>query len=350
MFVVAVLRGEGSPERRVGGLSVLLRIVLSAQRCGAKAVHVDPTLAPLLVDERITVPVSVELPPGDVIECPWDVLVHPDAFAALARAMTDGRAHAMGPVVARPLGAEGTPVPLPFAQRWAFTPMPIRRLRDAVRGNTALLRACRKESDGWTARHLNRVVSLSLTRVLLHTGLRPNHLTMAIVLLGLASGVVASRGTHDAFVWGAALLQAQSTLDGCDGELARMTFRQSKLGEWLDTLGDDLSNNVFFGGAAVGMFRATSQTRWLLVGAVLVSTSVLASAIQYRWMIRAGTGDLLASPVETGRFAFLRPLFKRDTFILLTFVAAALGRIEWALVASTLGALVVLVAVVRAEH
>ena len=34
----------------------------------------------------------------------------------------------------------------------------------------------------------------------------------------------------------------QSMLDGCDGELARVRFQQSKLGAWLDTFVDDVLN------------------------------------------------------------------------------------------------------------
>lgn len=364
MFVVVVTSGTGAFRGRVGGLELPLRIVLSAQRCGATAVHLDGdarALAPRLVDERVRIPIEIEPPPLDAItiECASDVLVHPDAFRALAESLADGRARMLGHgeahVVARPAESSrtslGPPVPLVFAQPYAFPPMRIDSLGDAVRGNTALLRSCRKPSDGWTSRHLNRLVSLALTRLLLHTGVRPNHVTIAIVSLGIASGIVAARGTHDSFVLGAGLLQLQSMLDGCDGELARMTFRQSTLGEWLDTIGDDLSNYAFFAGAAVGTYRASGHWGWLLLGAVLVGCGAIASAIEYRYLARKGTGDLLAYPIagSTGRTAALQPLFKRDTFILLTFVAAVFSRLPWALVASTIGAIAVLVTVLRTE-
>lgn len=364
MFVVVVTSGTGAFRGRIGGLKLPLRIVLSAQRCGAAAVHLDGdarALAPGLVDERVRVPIVIDPPACDaiIVECPSDVLVHPDTFRALVEAVADDRARVLGhgeaQVVARPpetsRASLGPPVPLVFAQPYAFPPMRIDTFGDAVRGNTALLRSCRKPTDGWTSRHVNRLVSLNLTRLLLHTGLRPNHLTIAIVSLGIASGVIAARGTHDSFVLGAGLLQLQSMLDGCDGELARMTFRQSTLGEWLDTIGDDLSNYVFFAGAAIGTWRASGHWGWLLVGAVLVGCGVIASAIEYRYLARKGTGDLLAYPIagSTGRTAALQPLFKRDTFILLTFVAAAFSRLPWALAASTIGAIAVLVTVLRTE-
>ena len=53
-----------------------------------------------------------------------------------------------------------------------------------------------------------------------------------------------------AVVAGMALEHMQSILDGCDGELARVRFQQSKLGAWLDTFVDDVLNVLMT--AAVG--------------------------------------------------------------------------------------------------
>jgi phosphatidylglycerophosphate synthase len=44
---------------------------------------------------------------------------------------------------------------------------------------------------------------------------------------------------------GAALVQVQSILDGCDGELARLKMQGSRLGEWLDNVIDDAINVVY---------------------------------------------------------------------------------------------------------
>lgn len=370
MFAVVLTPGAASFRGRVGGMSVPLRLVLSAQRCGASAVHLGhgaEALAPCLADPRVTIPVRTGSPPPEVatVEVPADVIVHADAFRTLADAVADGRARVLGhgdaKIVARPAAAartsHGPPVPHVFAQPFAFPPMRVATLRDAVRANGALLRACRKPTDGWTSRYLNRNVSLTITRLLIHLRLRPNHITLAIVAIGVASGAIAARGTHDGFVFGAALLQVQSTLDGCDGEVARMTHRQSRLGEWLDTIGDDLSNYAFFTGACFGMHRATGAVAWLWVGAVIVGCGGLASAIEYRYLARVGSGDLLAYPIAgqpsqqlVGRVAAsLQPLFRRDTFILLTFLSAAAGALSFALIASAIGAIAILVTVLRTE-
>ena len=52
------------------------------------------------------------------------------------------------------------------------------------------------------------------------------------------------------------LEHTQSVLDGCDGELARVRFQQSKLGAWLDTFVDDVLNVLMTASAGIGLWRA----------------------------------------------------------------------------------------------
>ena len=52
-----------------------------------------------------------------------------------------------------------------------------------------------------------------------------------------------------------------------------------------------------------------------------------------------------------GRIATaLQPLFKRDTFILITFLAAAMGLLRGVLLACAFGAIAILIAVVRTDR
>jgi phosphatidylglycerophosphate synthase len=373
-FVVVITDREVF-RGRVGGLTVPLRLAICAARGGASALYLASgaeRLAPSLVDPRITIPIRAEAPPSDMvtIEVPADLVVHQAAFCALADAVSDGRARSLGQgeaqMIARPpesaRTSHGPPVPLVFAPPFAFPPIRVASFRSAIRATTALLRACRKAQDGWTSTYLNRHFSTNTTRFLLHLGVHPNHVTLGILAIGLASGVLAARGQ---FLHGALLLQLQSMLDGCDGELARMTYRQTKLGEWLDTIGDDLSNYSFFAGASFGMHRLTQHPLWLVLGAVIVGCGGIASAIEYRYLLRVGSGDLLVYPIAegghwgdwvkraplAGRLAIaLQPLFKRDTFILITLIAAAMGMMQGILIACAFGAVAVLIAVLRTEH
>jgi CDP-L-myo-inositol myo-inositolphosphotransferase len=301
------------------------------------------------------------------------VVVHRGLFAPLVASVVDGRARSIGTGDARvearpaPVGADGArtsggpPVPFVFAPAFGFAPIAASSRREASRAVSALLHSLRKTADGWTSTHLNRYISLACTRLLVNTGVRPNPLSVGILFIGLASGLVATRGTYAALVLGAALLQTQSVLDGCDGELSRLTFRGSRLGEWLDTIGDDLSNYGFFGGAAYGLFRATGWAPYLAIGAIIVASGLLTSAIEYRYLLKIGSGDLLKYPLglgddggaaETGLArvgALVRPLFKRDTFVFLTLLAAVANLLGPMLAIFAAGAIGIVVAVLKAE-
>jgi phosphatidylglycerophosphate synthase len=197
-----------------------------------------------------------------------------------------------------------------------------------------LLASLKKPVDGFVSRHLNRKISLFLSRFLVRTGVRPNAVTVAIMFFGALSGVAAAFGEPWwALVIAGLLFQTQSVLDGCDGEIARLTYRFSYSGQWLDTIGDDLTNYLFCLGLAVGCARVHGWPWLYAVGGFFFVLQWYASGIQYQRILRMGTGDLLAMPNAVtggpakgawGRFTrFVHLLTKRDTFVFLTAVIAA---------------------------
>jgi hypothetical protein len=93
---------------------------------------------------------------------------------------------------------------------------------------------------GIVARYLNKPISFRLTRhIFCKLPFTPNQITLGAGLLGLAGAALISRGSYVAVVLGFLLAHIQSILDGCDGELARVRFQRSAIGEWLDTFVDD---------------------------------------------------------------------------------------------------------------
>lgn len=346
-WVLVLDRPEADPRRLIGGLPLALRLALDAQAAGATAIVLadpDEPLDRALDDERLRVPVLREAPAGlRRIHGPADYLVHAATFRELA-----ARPDPSDVDVARDASAPAAP--------WGFAPLAVRDRASAGRAERALFRSLRKPSDGWTSRWLNRYVSLALSRQLVRTSITPNQLSVAILALGLLGAVLAASGSERGLVLGAALFQCQSVLDGCDGELSRATHRGSLLGEWLDTLGDDLTNYAFFVGATLGLFRVTGSSLYLVVGAITACAGLGASLIEYRYLLRIGSGDLQKYPLtpddsgaEPGLFDRVRPLFKRDTFVLLTLLGALAGWMGPLLVVFALGAVGILLSVLGAE-
>jgi phosphatidylglycerophosphate synthase len=342
-WVLVLAAPSGDPRRRVGGLPLALRLALDAQAAGASAVVVGQgaeAARDVLGDARLRLPVLDSQPPGvHSVSAPAGLLVHRAAFNKLAGADHD-------------LASLTLPVDVPYG----FDPIEVVDGASARRAERALFRSLRKPQDGWTSRWLNRPISLALSRLLVRTPLRPNQISIAILAVGLIGAWMASRGGYWSVVAGAALFHAQSVLDGCDGEMSRVTHRGSLLGEWLDTVGDDVTNYAFFAGAASGLYATGGQLSHLVAGAIIVGSGMLASGIEYRYLVRIGSGDLLKYPLsrpelgsDTGLFKAIQPLFKRDTFVLLTLLAAVLGLMGPMLYVFAAASLGILASVMAAE-
>lgn len=148
---------------------------------------------------------------------------------------------------------------------------PLRRSR-ALRW---ILDQARKDSDGFMARHFDRNISLAVTRRLLDTPVRPTHMTVFSSLVGVAGGLLTLGGTHPYVAAGALLVWLHSVLDGCDGELARLRFQESRLGGILDFWGDNLVHLCLFLCLGIGRAQATGRGIYLALG---ISAAVSAAA------------------------------------------------------------------------
>ncbi len=363
-WILVLGEASGDPCRVVAGLPLALRLALDAQSGGATAVVVEPTVVgettprDCLDDPRLTIPIRVSADysgPTDSTEAGGDIeprilvpaswVVHRRLFGLVAAADADrGK-------VARDLSKE----PFDLETPYGFDPIDVVDRASARKAERALFHALRKPQDGWTSRWLNRPISLAISRLLVKTPLRPNQVTAVILLAGILSAVFAAFGTWGWQVLGALLFHTQSVLDGCDGEMSRVTHRGSKLGEWLDTVGDDITNYGFFIGAAWGLYSHTGQSLYLIVGWGGIALGMLASGIEYRYLIRIGSGDLLKYPLsegagEEGSFvSAIQPLFKRDTFVFITLIVTILGGLNVMVVVFSVGAVIVLANVLKTE-
>lgn len=157
---------------------------------------------------------------------------------------------------------------------------------------TKLLRALTKPTDGLISKLINRRGSRVVTRALLDTGLTPNQMTLIAAVFGAVGIALVARGTWALVALGATLVQLQSILDGCDGELARLTFRSSRIGEWLDSIVDDGMNVAYplaLGAAAAALH---GEPAWWWVGVVGAAGFATHSAVIYADIARRhGSGN-----------------------------------------------------------
>jgi phosphatidylglycerophosphate synthase len=219
-----------------------------------------------------------------------------------------------------------------------------RAAEDAVFG--ALYRA----DLGFVARRLNKPLSIWFTRhVLCRSPITPNQITLFAAALGVLGCLFMATGAYGWVVVGLALEHLQSVLDGCDGELARVRFQQSKLGAWLDTFVDDVLNVMMTVAAGVGVWRASGSRFALACGLAGGAMLVLSNLIIMRDMRRQqASGDLMdmvwwfsggrklgastATQGKPGVGTFLFQLGRRDAAIFLWLLFGLLNQLVLVLV------------------
>lgn len=187
-----------------------------------------------------------------------------------------------------------------------------------------------KPSDGPVSRHLNRHVSRAITRLVIPLGMTPNMMTVLVLITGLWGAYEASSPNPAAQLLGAFLYQLHSIIDGCDGEIARLSQRFGKHGALIDSVVDDVCNGAFFFGLSLGVARMTESTWPLATGTLTALAYAGVIALQYSAVLRAtGRGDKTkfwaAPPARFSVFDIFRALLRRDVSVLLILVAVAFG-------------------------
>lgn len=244
--------------------------------------------------------------------------------------------------------------------RWT---VPITEAADVAKVEDLLFEGCRKAQDGIVSRYLNRHISLFLSRRLVSTFIRPNHISALTFTLGFLAAFAALYGHFEGFLLAGIIYQVNSIIDGVDGEIARVRYEFSVLGEWLDTISDDLSDFLFYLGLGFGAYRTAgappffeSPMIWMLLGLLAALGKLLSVIVYYRWLIAAGRGDLLAfqwsfeNPEKTASLltrvlGLTKYLFRKDFIVFAAMVAAIAGALPYLLFALAPGNLIVAVSV-----
>ncbi len=235
--------GDGAHARWCCGLTVLERTLREAAKRG--------------VTHAIVPAAPIEMRPDQPLRVEW---VAPGAAAP------DGV-----PVVR---GDEVAGVPITDAAS----------IREAER---ALIARLGKSHEGPVDEFFNSIFSRPITRALMQTPIRPNHITLFSWVVGL---VGAAFLLGDTWMWvalGGTLLEIQCILDSCDGEIARLKHQGSKLGQWLDTLTDGVLDNAFVACAAI-----IAGGWWMTIGLALVAARLVVEVYVYVDVYtRTGTPD-----------------------------------------------------------
>lgn len=197
-----------------------------------------------------------------------------------------------------------------------------------------MLDRLKKPNDGPVSRHLNRPISTRISKHLVATGVTPNQISIFTFALALLAAAFFMAGGYAALVAGGILAELSSIIDGCDGEVARLTYGGTAFGGWFDSVLDRYADGFIIFGLTYAVFAAGEPLAALFAGFLALIGTFLNSYTADRY------DGLMQGNASAGRRRFLR--IGRDVRIFIILVGA--------LAAQPLAVLAVLALLMNAEN
>jgi phosphatidylglycerophosphate synthase len=123
----------------------------------------------------------------------------------------------------------------------------------------------------------NRRLCRPLVRLLTHTRVTPNLITLAGLLVAIFGALLFARGSYVNYVGGALLFFVSGLFDEMDGMIARIKFRESAFGTWFEGFVDNVTYLAVFAGITVGLHRQYGS--WALKYGIALTIGCLLSVI-----------------------------------------------------------------------
>lgn len=333
---------ENSAFQRVAGLCVLDRLLVAAHRAGATRITVvSETLLP-------------ELRRAPALGIVFQTTAQPPESNSPALALSTGalvqtadlkrviekRGRLVKPdgtllpvgvldsLSAAPLNSQLAPRPTVTGAGVAELIFDSTSAAHATRGLWASLTS---SADGLVDKYFNRPVGRALfSKLLIYTSISPNQVSVAATLIGLFSAWCFADGSQRFAIWGAILLQLSAIVDCVDGDLARVLFKESPLGKWLDIVGDQVVHIGVFVCLGIGLYRGGSTAPVLALAASAAIGVVISFLIVMRGLMQP----------ESQRNSRLQKLIDATTnrdFSVLLLILAFVGKLEWFLWLTAIG-------------
>jgi phosphatidylglycerophosphate synthase len=124
-----------------------------------------------------------------------------------------------------------------------------------------------------------RKFSVPLSRVLARRGVGPNVVTFLGLLLAVAAAMAVSVDIYVVSLIGALLYYASMVVDCSDGEVARLTFRDSRFGAWFETAVDYVTYFLLLGALVLSGQARSDGGRELEAAIIAVAGSLVVVAV-----------------------------------------------------------------------
>lgn len=324
---------------RVAALTLLDRLLVAVHRAGCGPIRVVCAGELPELKRSRALGVAFEL----VRDTP--PLNGPTLIATTGQLVQAGDVRAAKDARGRLITSDGRPMPVGVASRWegsvaaSLQSAPavtatgaakiISNLAEAQAAERALWASHNSSSDGFVDKWFNRPVGRPLSKLIIHTPITPNQVSVASIVIGVVAGVLFGLGQHFWSVVAGVLFQVSAIVDCVDGDVARSVFKESPLGKWLDLIGDQVVHAAVFAGIAVGLWRSGLDGPFLWLGGSAVLGGLIAFVVVVRGMTKKGEPNRRLQKLIDGATS-------RD-FSVLVLALACLNHLEWFLWMAAIG-------------
>lgn len=397
MITRAALVLDGERPQTIGGLSLTERAILLAHRTGLHPVFVwgPHPLAPASLDRvrsrgadviplaASTPPFEQVVPPAGVVVIAPDVLVGPLVLADLVALGTTEGTDPSGQAAVLASGREPQLLYLPTRdipalRHCSSLDAMLAARRAPVRTLDAAKVFCRRVgvSDSRFAaerdyiRHMNgtesfftkriRRFSVPFSVVLVRLGVRPAQVTLAGFMVSCLSAWCIAQGHYLLGVLGGLLCYASMVFDCADGEVARLSMRDSAFGAWLETWVDYSTYLLLLAALTLATQGRPGQDSYRLAAGIALAGSLAVVAVAAYLRHRVAAADpgqfddaaakVMASSKGLHRFArWGRQWIKRSSVAHLVLALAIVNQLPVLLYLWAFGATVATVVIIAVE-
>ena len=184
-------------------------------------------------------------------------------------------------------------------------------------------------TDGLMARLFDRKISWRLSYRLAHTAIMPNQVTLANTALGFVIAWMFAQPSYWIPLLASILFVVSITIDGVDGELARLKMAETRAGARLDAITDNIVHIAIFLGIGIGSYRAVHNPAYIYVLlAFLIGFGCCAISVHRAMSLSAAGAEAFIRKVDR--------LTGRD-FAYLVFLLALINRLNYFIIGAAIG-------------
>lgn len=127
---------------------------------------------------------------------------------------------------------------------------------------------------------INRPIGRILTNTLINTSIRPNFITLIVLLTGIIATCLLYSSQYKYILLSIFFFQLSSSLDCVDGPIARFKYQTSRLGSILDSYNDKIVKFLFYFGIGLNSYVLFGNISTIYLSIILIVTNILVHVIE----------------------------------------------------------------------